>query len=125
MPPAYSAAKVAGRRAYDLARKGKDFDLQPRQVTVERIDVERFAYPHLDIVVRCGKGTYIRSLARDLGTRLGCGGYITSLRRLAIGSFTVADAITIYTDDAVARQRLLPAWARFRIGRPRECRRTT
>jgi tRNA pseudouridine55 synthase len=110
IPPAYSAAKVTGRRAYDLARKGKEVDLQPRQVKIERIDIESFVYPHLEIVVRCGKGTYIRALARDLGRQLGCGGYIASLRRLAIGSFTEADALSIDSTAATARARLLPPW---------------
>jgi tRNA pseudouridine55 synthase len=118
VPPAFSAAKVTGRRAYDLARKGKDVDLQPRQVKVESIDIESFAYPHLEIVVRCGKGTYIRALARDLGRQLGCGGYIASLRRLAIGSFTEADALPIDSEAATARARLLPAWRAVQEGMP-------
>jgi tRNA pseudouridine55 synthase len=108
VPPAYSAAKVTGRRAYQLARKGQEVSLAARQVTIQRIDIVGFAYPHLEIIVRCGKGTYIRSLARDLGQQLGCGGYIESLRRLAIGDFTEADAIALDTDPAQARQRLLP-----------------
>ncbi len=108
VPPAYSAAKVTGRRAYDLARKGKDVVLTPRPVTIHAIDVAAFSYPHLDLVVRCGKGTYIRSLARDLGARLGCGGYIRSLRRLQIGCFKEADAITLEAEPAEARERLLP-----------------
>lgn len=110
VPPAYSAAKIIGRRAYDLARKGKEFDLEPRQVTIHRIDVIRYEYPHLEIVVRCGKGTYIRSLARDLGQRLGCGGYIATLRRRAVGGFTEADAISLDADTTTARERMLPAW---------------
>jgi tRNA pseudouridine55 synthase len=108
VPPAYSAAKVTGRRAYQLARKGQQVLLKPRLVTIERIDILDYAYPRLDILVRCGKGTYIRSLARDLGKSLGCGGYIASLRRLEIGEFTEADAIALGADPAQARQRLLP-----------------
>src|SRR5205807_6864958 len=72
-PPRYSAAHVAGRRAYELARKGREFALPPRQVVVHAIQVLRYDYPHLNLEVRCGKGTYIRSLARDLGEELGCG----------------------------------------------------
>lgn len=109
VPPAYSAAKVTGRRAYKLARLGQDVSLKARPVTIERIDILGYAYPRLQILVRCGKGTYIRSLARDLGRRLGCGGYIESLRRLAIGAFTEADAIALDSDPAQARQRLLSA----------------
>lgn len=107
-PPAYSAAKVTGRRAYDLARQGQTFDLKPRRVTVHGIDIVDYAYPNLDIEVRCSKGTYIRSLARDLGRLLGCGGFIASLRRLQIGCFDVTNALTLDAELDVARQRLLP-----------------
>ncbi len=107
-PPAYSAAKIGGRRAYDLARKGADLELAPRKVTIHGIDVVRCAYPRLDIVVRCGKGTYIRSLARDLGEALGCGGHIASLRRTQVGGFRVDDALTLEADVPTARGRLLP-----------------
>ena len=108
VPPAYSAAKVTGRRAYDLARKGEEVALAPRTVTIHAIDIVRYAHPRLDIVVRCGKGTYIRSLARDLGQRLGCGGYITSLRRQQVGCFHENAAIPLDTAPLAARQRLLP-----------------
>jgi tRNA pseudouridine55 synthase len=108
VPPAYSAAMVTGQRAYDLARKGKAVSLAPRTVTIHRVDVLNFVYPHIEIVVHCGKGTYIRSLARDLGQTLGCGGYIASLRRLAIGTFTETDALALNVSPVQARQRLLP-----------------
>jgi tRNA pseudouridine55 synthase len=110
VPPAYSAAKVAGRRAYSLARKGKEVSLEARPVTIERIDVLEFAYPCLDITVACGKGTYIRSLARDLGQLFGCGGYIASLRRLSIGAFRDSDALPLDAAASEARARLLPMW---------------
>jgi tRNA pseudouridine55 synthase len=109
VPPAYSAAKVTGRRAYDVARQGKEVSLAPRQVTIHAIDVTAFAYPHLELVVRCGKGTYIRSLARDLGERLACGGYIASLRRMQVGCFNVADALSLDVESVQARMRMLPA----------------
>jgi tRNA pseudouridine55 synthase len=108
VPPDYSAAKVSGQRAFHLARNGQDFSLSSRLVTIHRIDLIDYQRPRLEILVHCGKGTYIRSLARDLGQRLGCGGYIESLRRLAIGDFTEADALPLDTDPAQARQRLLP-----------------
>lgn len=107
-PPAYSAAKVQGRRAYALARQGADVTLAPRVVTIHAIDVLDYTAPRLDIEVHCGKGTYIRSLARDLGARLGCGGYIASLRRLRIGCFDEANSLPLDTDVAGARARLLP-----------------
>src|SRR5205823_4343017 len=85
VPPAFSAAKVTGQRAYDLARRGEEVTLQPRKVQVYSIDIRRYDYPEVDLEVRCGKGTYIRSLARDLGELLGCGGLVQVLRRTRIG----------------------------------------
>ncbi len=110
VPPSYSAAKVHGRRAYALARKGTEFDLNPRPVTIHRIELLQYQPPNLEVLVRCGKGTYIRSLARDLGVRLSCGGYIASLRRLSVGCFTEKEAVHIDADGATAHERLLPAW---------------
>src|SRR5439155_13312830 len=87
IPPAYSAAKVTGRRAYDLARAGRDFSLRPRTVHIRSLDLLAYHYPWLDIQVCCGKGTYIRSLARDLGQRLGCAALVETLRRTRVGPF--------------------------------------
>jgi len=111
VPPAYSAAKVSGRRAYDLARRGREVSLDARQVRIYGIDIIAYEYPRLDIEVRCGKGTYIRSLARDLGERLGCGGYIETLRRTRVGPFGVAEAVSLDTDSATARTKVLPVAA--------------
>ncbi|HEY1379815.1 MAG TPA: tRNA pseudouridine(55) synthase TruB [Gemmataceae bacterium] len=107
-PPAFSAAKVTGQRAYDLARRGEAVDLAPRTVRIDRIDVVDFNYPRLKLEVRCGKGTYIRSLARDLGNRLGCGAYLDGLRRTRVGPFTPDDAVPLDTDAEAACSRLLP-----------------
>lgn len=107
-PPAYSAAKVAGRRAYKLARQGADVDLAPRQVHVYSIDVRAYDYPLLDVVVACGRGTYIRSLARDLGAHLGCGAYVEELRRTRVGPFDESAAVTLDAAASTARSRLLP-----------------
>jgi tRNA pseudouridine55 synthase len=109
VPPAYSAAKVAGRRAYDLARHGGDVDLRPRRVQVHRIDLLRYEYPEAEVEVRCGKGTYIRSLARDAGRALGCGAYVRELRRTRIGPFTAESAMRLDADRDTARAHLLPA----------------
>jgi len=106
VPPAYSAAKVDGRRAHHLARRGRDVDLAPRQVTVHEIHALDYAYPRLEISVRCGKGTYIRSLARDLGRLLGCGGYIEQLKRTRVGPFTLAEAAPL--DALPSPMALLP-----------------
>ena len=114
VPSTYSAIKVDGRRAYDLARAGEDVQLKAREVTVSRFDVlaERRATTgpastgvvDLDVVVDCSSGTYIRSLARDLGAVLGVGGHLTALRRTRIGPFDVAQAAAV---DAIADARLL------------------
>jgi tRNA pseudouridine55 synthase len=108
VPPAFSAAKVNGRRAYDLARQGRDVSLSARTVTIYAVDVLRYEYPVLELEVRCSKGTYIRSLARDLGERLGCGGYIQALRRTRVGCFDAAAALTLDADAESARRALLP-----------------
>jgi tRNA pseudouridine55 synthase len=107
-PPAFSAAKVTGRRAYDLARSGEEVALEPRPVQIYRIDLLAYDWPNLELEVDCGKGTYIRSLARDLGERLGCGGYIQCLRRTRVGPFTAAMGLSLDSDPATAREQLLP-----------------
>ncbi|MEM7577623.1 MAG: tRNA pseudouridine(55) synthase TruB [Planctomycetota bacterium] len=94
-PPAYSAIHVQGRRAYQLVRDGHDVELKPRPVRVDWIEVLAFAFPHLTLDITCGKGTYIRSLARDLGKALRTGGYLTGLRRTAVGDFTLEQALPI------------------------------
>src|SRR5262245_40734947 len=108
VPPAYSAAKVTGRRAYDLARRGGQVELAARPVQVYSIDVRRYDYPELDVEVRCGKGTYVRSLARDLGEKLGCGGLVQALRRTRVGPFRAEDAVALDAGAEAARARLLP-----------------
>jgi tRNA pseudouridine55 synthase len=108
VPPAYSAVKVAGQRAYDLARRGEEVSLSSHSVQIHAIQIQDYAYPHLDLEVRCGKGTYIRSLARDIGERLGCGALVQQLRRTRIGPFTAEEALTLDADMETARSRLLP-----------------
>jgi tRNA pseudouridine55 synthase len=109
VPPAYSAAKVGGRRAYDAARKGEQVALAAKKVQVYGIDVLRYDWPTLDVEVRCGKGTYVRSLARDAGAALGCGGYVSALRRTRVGPFAVEDALPLDADAETARRKVLPA----------------
>ncbi len=111
VPPAFSAAKVSGARAYDLARRGAEVELQARIVRIYGIDILAYEYPRLELEVRCGKGTYIRSLARDLGERLGCGGLIVTLRRTSVGPFVAEGALSLAADAAAARARLLPVSA--------------
>src|SRR5262249_10467835 len=95
VPPAHSAARISGRRAYAVARRGEDVSLAPRRVRIDAIDLLAYEYPRLDVVVRCGKGTYVRSLARDLGERLGCGALVAQLRRTQVGPFGLAEALSL------------------------------
>ena len=92
-PPAHSAMKIGGKRAYALARAGKLDRLEPRPVQIHELQIVSYAWPRLVLDIRCGKGTYIRSLARDLGRSLGVGGMLAGLRRTAVGRFNVADAV--------------------------------
>jgi len=94
-PPAFAAIRHGGRRQYDLAREGKAFTPRERTVEVHSINDIAVSWPDVSFVVHCGKGTYIRSIARDLGARLGCGGYVWTLRRTAIAPYSVDDALTV------------------------------
>jgi tRNA pseudouridine55 synthase len=94
-PPAFSALHVGGRRAYDLARAGSPPDLPARPVVVHAVDLLEYAWPLARVRVECGKGTYIRSIARDLGAALATGGLLASLRRTASGAFDVREALAL------------------------------
>jgi tRNA pseudouridine55 synthase len=94
-PPAHSAIKIAGRRAYDLARAGKPVDMPARVVRIDGIDLLDYHWPRLRLIVTCGKGTYIRSLARQIGQALGTGGYLASLRRTAVGDYRIDQALSL------------------------------
>jgi tRNA pseudouridine55 synthase len=94
-PPAFSAMKVGGQRAYKLARQGTAVEMQPRTVTVYSLEVLEYAWPLARLRVECGRGTYIRAIARDLGEALGLGGYLTELRRTFIGGFRVEDSVSL------------------------------
>ena len=99
-PPAYSALKVAGRRAYDLARGGHDVELAPRPIVVHAIDIVAYDYPQLTLDIRCGSGTYVRSLGRDLAESLDTAAVMSALSRTEIGHFALADA---WTCDRLSR----------------------
>ena len=94
-PPAYSAVKVEGRRAYAVARGGERPDLKPRPVRVSALRLERAARDRLHVAVRCGPGMYVRSLARDIGRAIGCGAHLASLRRTGSGPFRVEQAVPV------------------------------
>ncbi|MBX2806515.1 MAG: tRNA pseudouridine(55) synthase TruB [Hyphomicrobiales bacterium] len=102
-PPRYSAIKIEGERAYDLAREGEDFEIAARPVTVKRLEiVECNAKDECVFEAECGKGTYVRALARDLGRVLGCHGHVTELRRTGVGSFLESSAVTLDTLEAAS-----------------------
>jgi tRNA pseudouridine55 synthase len=94
-PPAFSAMKVGGQRAYKLARQGEQVEIKPRMVQVYSLEVITYEWPLVHIRVECGRGTYIRAIARDLGDLLHVGGYLTELRRTFVGDFRVDDAVTL------------------------------
>lgn len=109
-PPRYSALKVGGRRASDRARDGQRVDLRPRVVHIDSAELTSFDWPLARVRVECGRGTYIRAVARDLGAALGVGGYLVALRRTRIGDIDVTQAIDPATADADAVARaLIPA----------------
>lgn len=96
VPPAYSAVKINGERAYKLARSGEEVVIKPRQVTIHKIQVVENRSPDVTVFeVECGKGTYVRSLARDMGRKLGCFGHISELRRTAVEPFNEDDLIPL------------------------------
>lgn len=96
-PPLFSACKVDGKRAYDLARKGSDMELEPKQIRIDSIELLECELPKITIKVVCGKGTYIRSLARDIGEALQSGAYLTALTRTRIGDYKLSECIKIET----------------------------
>jgi tRNA pseudouridine55 synthase len=109
-PPAYSAVHVDGRRAYELARRGKRVELAPRMVEIHSIEVCTYQYPELVLEIVCGSGTYVRSIGRDLAELLGTGAVMSALVRRAIGQFTIEEAVPL--DDLTAENlpaHLIPA----------------
>ena len=113
MPPMYSAIKIAGVPLYKSARKGEEIEREPRFIRVMSWDVLRFASPQIDFRLSCTKGTYVRTLAHDLGAKLGCGAHLSALRRTATDKFKVGQALTLEQIQALTlpeiEQRLIPA----------------
>jgi len=95
VPPPYSAVKLQGKPAYEMAREGEPVEIQPRIINVFSLDVLEWAPPEVTVDVHCSSGTYVRSLAYDLGEKLGCGAYLSGLRRTKSGRFTLKDAIPL------------------------------
>ena len=109
-PPAFSAVKINGVRAYKRARRNEDVSLESRDIQISRIEIERIHFPRIDFLVECSKGTYVRTLCHDIGERLGVGGCMESLRRLAVGRFDIAGALLLAELDTREKifERLVP-----------------
>ena len=95
IPPTFSAIKMDGKKAYELARKGKEVKMEVRKVTVYKSELADYQYPVLRVVFEVSSGTYIRALARDIGRKLGCGAYLVNLRRTQIGKFKIVQAVSL------------------------------
>jgi tRNA pseudouridine55 synthase len=112
IPPMFSAIKIGGVPLYKKARQGEEVEREPRFIRVMSWDMTRFASPHIDFRLRCTKGTYVRTLAHDLGTKLGCGAHLSALRRTATDRFNVSQALTMEQIEALSipeiEKRLIP-----------------
>ena len=102
VPPIYSAIKINGQRAYDLARAGKSVEMEPRQVRIDRLELTKYDYPNLSFVCEVSSGTYIRSLVEDIGKILETGAYTTELRRTKVGKFNLENAYPVDTPNLLA-----------------------
>jgi tRNA pseudouridine55 synthase len=114
VPPPYSAVKIKGRKAYEMAREGEEVDLEPRRIKVYSLELLEWAPPEAVVDVYCSSGTYVRSLAHDLGEKLGCGAHLIGLRRTKSGRFTLRDAVPLRRlreafEDGNWYQYLIPA----------------
>jgi tRNA pseudouridine55 synthase len=111
-PPMFSAKKINGQKLYNLARKGKEVAREPRVIHISRYEITKFELPEISFIVRSSKGTYVRTLAHDLGDRLNCGGHLSALRRTAVGQFRVEKSDTVEKIEAMAstdlRGKLIP-----------------
>ncbi len=114
LPPMYSAIKIGGVPLYKSARKGEDVVREPRFIRVMSFDLTRFALPQLDFRLRSSKGTYVRTIAHDLGQKLGCGAHLSALRRTATDRFNISQAITLDAIEAMPipeiERRLIPVY---------------
>ncbi len=126
VPPAVSALKVGGVRAYKLARRNKPVDLPARAVQIYSLTLSRYAWPELEFELTCGRGTYVRAIIRDLGLKLGTGGCLTALTRTAVGPFTANEATSLSElEQGLFEQRRLPLEQLVRLLSDYSCRRST
>jgi len=108
-PPIYSAVHINGQRAYKLARKGEQVDMPTKTVRIDAVELLDYAYPMLTLKITCGRGTYIRSLGRDIGQKLGTGGHLAALRRTAVGDYSLDIAHPIERfDEPITQEDLMP-----------------
>lgn len=105
LPPTYSAIKIDGERAYKKARKNEKIKMSPRPVMVNEFNFTKINFPELHFKIKCSKGTYIRSLAHDFGQNLGCGAYLKSLKRIAIGEFKLEDTYSLKEFIEICKQQ--------------------
>lgn len=125
VPPKYSALKIDGKRAMDMARKGEEFEMKSRKVMIHELEILKFDWPEVVIRIKCGSGTYIRSLINDMGEELGCGAYVKELRRVSIDRYNVENAIEIRRDfdfvnknveqDLVSLEKVLSHWPKIEL----------
>ncbi len=99
IPPMVSAIKYKGKKLYQLARQGIEVPRKPRKVIIKELKLLRFQPPEIEFYLRCSKGTYVRKLAEDMGAKLGCGGYVSKIQRISIGSFHIKDTIDLKAID--------------------------
>lgn len=109
IPPAFSAIKVDGQRAYKLAREGKEVKIEPRKVTINRLELVDYEYPNIKLVTNVSSGTYIRTLVEDIAKKLGTGAYTSELRRTTVGTFSITDATEVKKLDVSNMQEQLNA----------------
>ena len=125
VPPMHSAVRIGGTRLYELARQGVEIDRAPRQIEISRLSRQAFQGDELVVEVQCSKGTYVRTLAMEIGRALGCGAYLTGLRRTAVGPFVLEDAVALEAlaeeGPEAARRRLLPVDVLVRGLARRDC----
>jgi tRNA pseudouridine55 synthase len=108
-PPTYAAVKIQGERAYDIARRGDTVELAPREVRIDELElVGRPDRDHASFHMRCGKGAYVRAIARDLGKVLGCYAHVSALRRTSVGAFTLEKAVTLEALAGIVSEETLP-----------------
>ena len=115
IPPMYSAIKINGQKLCDLARKGREVERQPRTITIHKLECLEFTGTTASLLVHCSKGTYIRTLCKDIGEALGCGGCMAALRRVAAGSYSIAEAVPLQAliESEDPGQYLLPVDSMF------------